>query len=65
MFLFSGRGYWQDLIESILWVHLKLNLIPSIQPRALSISTGRAVGLLHFVLGGISVTWAFTLSRIL
>lgn len=65
MFLFSGRGYWQDLIESILWVHLKLNLIPSIQPRALSISTGRAVGLLHFILGGISVTWAFTLSRIL
>uniref|UniRef100_A0A251VES0 Putative photosystem I PsaA/PsaB n=1 Tax=Helianthus annuus TaxID=4232 RepID=A0A251VES0_HELAN len=21
MFLFSGRGYWQELIESIVWAH--------------------------------------------
>ena len=21
MFLFSGRGYWQELIESIIWAH--------------------------------------------
>ena len=44
MFLFSGRAYWQELIESILWSHHKLKIIPHIQPRALSISQGRAVG---------------------
>jgi len=27
MFLFSGRGYWQELIESILWAHSKLKLL--------------------------------------
>jgi photosystem I P700 chlorophyll a apoprotein A1 len=44
MFLFSGRGYWQELIESILWSHNKLKVAPAIQPRALSITQGRAVG---------------------
>jgi len=42
MFLYSGRGYWQELIESILWAHHKLKIVPHIQPRALSISQGRA-----------------------
>jgi photosystem I P700 chlorophyll a apoprotein A1 len=37
MFLFSGRGYWQELIESIIWAHNKLRVAPAIQPRALSI----------------------------
>ena len=32
MFLFSGRAYWQELIESILWSHHKLKIIPHIQP---------------------------------
>jgi photosystem I P700 chlorophyll a apoprotein A1 len=59
MFLFSGRGYWQELIESILWAHNKLNVAPSIQPRALSITHGRASGLAHYLLGGIGTTWAF------
>jgi len=27
MFLFSGRGYWQELIESIVWAHNKLNFL--------------------------------------
>ena len=26
MFLFSGRGYWQELIESVVWAHNKLKL---------------------------------------
>jgi hypothetical protein len=43
MFLFSGRGYWQELIESIVWAHNKLKVAPAIQPRALSITQGRAV----------------------
>jgi photosystem I P700 chlorophyll a apoprotein A1 len=65
MFLFSGRGYWQELIESIVWAHDKLDLGPTIAPRALSITQGRAVGLAHYLLGGIGVTWSFFLARIL
>jgi photosystem I P700 chlorophyll a apoprotein A1 len=63
MFLFSGRGYWQELIESIVWAHNKLRLAPAIQPRALSIIQGRAVGVAHYLLGGIVTTWAFFLAR--
>ncbi|MGB5973359.1 MAG: photosystem I core protein PsaA [Nodosilinea sp.] len=65
MFLFSGRGYWQELIESIVWAHSKLKLSPAIQPRALSITQGRAVGVAHYLLGGIATTWAFFLARII
>ena len=65
MFLFSGRGYWQELIESIVWAHNKLKVAPSIQPRALSITQGRAVGVAHYLLGGIGTTWAFFLARII
>jgi len=64
MFLFSGRGYWQEFIESIVWSHLKLKVVPSLQPRALSISQGRAVGVTHFLIGGIGCTWSFSLSRV-
>ena len=65
MFLFSGRGYWQELIESIVWAHNKIKVAPSIQPRALSITQGRAVGVAHYLLGGIGTTWAFFLARII
>ncbi|MFN6560234.1 MAG: photosystem I core protein PsaA [Nostoc sp. ChiSLP01] len=65
MFLFSGRGYWQELIESIVWAHNKLRVAPSIQPRALSIIQGRAVGVAHYLLGGIATTWAFFHAHIL
>lgn len=64
MFLFSGRGYWQELIESILWAHYKLKVTLAISPRALSITQGRAVGLTHYILGGIGCTWSFTISRV-
>ena len=60
MFLYSGRGYWQELIESILWAHHKFKIM---QPRALSISQGRAVGFIHYTLGGVGCTWAFFISR--
>ena len=36
MFLFSGRGYWQELIESIIWAHKVVVAAPAIYPRALS-----------------------------
>ncbi len=65
MFLFSGRGYWQELIESIVWAHNKLKFAPAIQPRALSIIQGRAVGVAHYLLGGIVTTWAFFHAHIL
>ena len=54
MFLFSGRGYWQELIESIVWAHATL-----------SITQGRAVGITHYLLGGIVTTWAFFQARLL
>ena len=44
MFLFSGRGYWQELIESIVWAHNKLNFAPAIQPRAFAHREERAAG---------------------
>ena len=65
MFLYSGRGYWQELIESIVWAHNKIKVAPAIQPRALSITQGRAVGLGHYLLGGIGTTWAFFHARII
>ena len=37
MFLYSGRGYWQELIESIVWSHNKIKLIVHVQGIALSI----------------------------
>ncbi|KAI4973545.1 hypothetical protein ZWY2020_041073 [Hordeum vulgare] len=43
MFLFSGHGYWQELIESFVSAHNKLKVAPATQPRALSIIQGRAV----------------------
>jgi hypothetical protein len=41
----------------------KIKVAPTIQPRALSITQGRAVGLAHYLLGGIGTTWAFFLAR--
>ncbi|OUS44398.1 hypothetical protein BE221DRAFT_173593, partial [Ostreococcus tauri] len=64
MFLFSGRGYWQELIESIVWAHNKLKVAPAIQPRALSITQGRAVGVAHYLLGGIATTCRINARRI-
>ncbi len=65
MFLFSGRGYWQELIESIVWCHNTTGIAPSIFPRALSITQGRAVGITHYLIGGIVTTWAFFQARLI
>ena len=55
MFLISWRGYWQELIESIVWAHEQTplaNLIVwSDKPIALSIVQARFVGLAHFAIG--------------
>jgi photosystem I P700 chlorophyll a apoprotein A1 len=42
-----------------------LSVAPVIYPRALSITQGRAVGITHYLLGGIVTTWAFFQARLL
>jgi photosystem I P700 chlorophyll a apoprotein A2 len=55
MFLISWRGYWQELIESIVWAHEQTPLANLIiwaeKPVALSIVQARFVGLAHFAIG--------------
>ena len=52
MFLISWRGYWQELIETIVWAHERTPLANLIRwkdkPVALSIVQARLVGLAHF-----------------
>ncbi|KAF9660718.1 hypothetical protein SADUNF_SadunfMtG0001400 (mitochondrion) [Salix dunnii] len=54
-----------ELIESIVWAHNKFKVAPATQPRASRIIQGRAVGVTHYLLGGIDTTWAFFLARII
>ena len=55
MFLISWRGYWQELIESIVWAHEQTPiaglLVWNKAPVALSIVQARFVGLAHFAVG--------------
>ena len=57
MFLISWRGYWQELIDSILFMHLQAPVLGNIwqgqyyTPIALSIVQARFIGLVHFSVG--------------
>ena len=57
MFLISWRGYWQELIETLLYMHLKCPKLSNLwsgylsTPVALSILQARCIGVVHFVLG--------------
>ena len=55
MFLISWRGYWQELIESIVWAHEHTRIANLVywkdKPVALSIVQARLVGLAHFSIG--------------
>lgn len=57
MFLISWRGYWQELIDIILYAHLKTPILIDLwnggvyTPLALSIVQARFVGLVHFSAG--------------
>eukprot|EP00931_Biecheleriopsis_adriatica_P016233 TRINITY_DN12026_c0_g1_i4.p1 TRINITY_DN12026_c0_g1~~TRINITY_DN12026_c0_g1_i4.p1 ORF type:complete len:588 (+),score=-69.61 TRINITY_DN12026_c0_g1_i4:422-2185(+) len=57
MFLISWRGYWQELIDIILYMHLKTPILYDLwnggvyTPVALSIVQARFVGLVHFSTG--------------
>lgn len=55
MFLISWRGYWQELIETLVWAHQRTPVANLIQwrdkPVALSIIQARLIGLVHFTVG--------------
>jgi photosystem I P700 chlorophyll a apoprotein A2 len=66
MFLISWRGYWQELIETVVWAHERTplaNLIRwSDKPVALSIVQARLVGLVHFAVGYVFTYAAFLIA---
>ena len=66
MFLISWRGYWQELIETIVWAHERTPLANLIRwkdkPVALSIVQGRVIGLAHFTVGYILTYAAFLIA---
>ena len=65
MFLISWRGYWQELMDIILYMHLKTPILYNLlsgdiyTPVALSIVQARFVGLVHFSTGFILTYAAF------
>ena len=63
MFLISWRGYWQELIETLVWAHERTPLANLVRwkdkPVALSIVQGRLVGLAHFTVGYVFTYAAF------
>ena len=67
MFLISWRGYWQEIIDSVLFMHLKTPPLydlwdgNSYSPTALSIVQARFIGLFHFASGFILTYAAFVL----
>nr|YP_009472710.1 photosystem I P700 apoprotein A2 [Codium arenicola]ARO74338.1 photosystem I P700 apoprotein A2 [Codium arenicola] len=66
MFLISWRGYWQELIETLVWAHEHTPIANLIQwndkPVALSIVQARLVGLIHFSVGYIFTYAAFLIA---
>jgi photosystem I P700 chlorophyll a apoprotein A2 len=66
MFLISWRGYWQELIETIVWAHERTPLANLVRwkdkPVAMSIVQGRVVGLAHFTVGYILTYAAFLIA---
>ena len=65
MFLITWRGYWQELIETLMWAHEHTPLsfgYPKDKPVALSIVQARLVGLTHFTVGYIATYGAFLIA---
>ena len=63
MFLISWRGYWQELIETLVWAHDRLPIVLwSEKPVALTIVQARFVGLIHFTVGYILTYAAFLIA---
>ena len=66
MFLISWRGYWQELIETLVWAHERTPLANLVRwkdkPVALSIVQARLVGLTHFAAGYVLTYAAFVIA---
>jgi photosystem I P700 chlorophyll a apoprotein A2 len=66
MFLISWRGYWQELIETLVWAHERTPLANLVRwkdkPVAMSIVQGRLIGLAHFTVGYILTYAAFLIA---
>jgi photosystem I P700 chlorophyll a apoprotein A2 len=65
MFLITWRGYWQELIETLVWAHEHTPLSFGYwrdKPVALSIVQARLVGLTHFTVGYIATYGAFLIA---
>jgi photosystem I P700 chlorophyll a apoprotein A2 len=66
MFLISWRGYWQELIETIVWAHQRSPIANMMgyrdKPVALSIVQARVVGLAHFTVGYVLTYAAFLIA---
>ncbi len=66
MFLISWRGYWQELIETVVWAHERTPLANLVRwkdkPVALSIVQARLVGLAHFTIGYVLTYAAFLIA---
>ena len=67
MFLISWRGYWQELIDVIVFMHHRTPILGNLwngntfSPVALSIVQARFVGLIHFSAGLIFTYAAFVI----
>mmetsp|Transcript_46817 Transcript_46817/g.135422 ORF Transcript_46817/g.135422 Transcript_46817/m.135422 type:complete len:582 (+) Transcript_46817:696-2441(+) len=67
MFLISWRGYWQELIDIILYMHFQTPILYDLwnggvyTPVALSIVQARFIGLVHFAVGFILTYSAFVI----
>ena len=65
MFLISWRGFWQELIDVIIYMHLRTPIVYDVwsssvmTPVALSIVQARFVGLFYFAVGFIATYAAF------
>ena len=66
MFLISWRGYWQELIETIVWANQRSPIANMMgyrdKPVALSIVQARVVGLAHFTVGYVLTYAAFLIA---
>uniref|UniRef100_UPI003001D7A9 photosystem I P700 apoprotein A2 n=1 Tax=Cephaleuros diffusus TaxID=1519597 RepID=UPI003001D7A9 len=66
MFLISWRGYWQELIETLVWAHESTPIANRVywkdKPVALSIVQARLVGLAHFAIGYVFTYGAFLIA---
>ena len=71
MFLISWRGYWQELIDMVVMMHLKTPMMYEIwiahlyTPLALSSLQARFVGVVHFSAGFILTYAAFIIGATL